>query len=398
MRTPSEIKDDEYNEFYSHLSHDYQPPYSRIHYKVEGTTEFNALLFIPDHTPMDLMFSDNKLKGVQLYVRRVFILDEAEAMLPRYLRFVKGVVDSADLPLNVSREILQQERTLTRIKSNLVKKILDTLKDRLSKDREGYTKFYKELGSILKEGLALDFDNKKKISELLLFESTGTKAGEYTTLQEYFTRMSASQEEIYFITGENRNELEYSPYLEALKEKGYEVLFLTDSIDEIIVQHLTEFEEKKLKSVTKGDIDLADDKEKSKKELEEKEKDFKTLEEFIQKELENDIKEVRLSTRLLSSPACLIADDHAMSASMERLMRSMNQNVPDNKRILEINPEHALIKKVKELSEGDKKDDAASLIKLLYNQSVIAEGGKIANPGEFVSQLTKLMEEHAAVL
>jgi len=331
-------------------------------------------------------------------VRRVFIMDEAEAMLPRYLRFVKGVVDSADLPLNVSREILQQERTLTRIKSNLVKKILDTLKDRLSKDREGYTKFYKELGSILKEGLALDFDNKKKISELLLFESTGTKAGEYTTLQEYFTRMSASQEEIYFITGENRNELEYSPYLEALKEKGYEVLFLTDSIDEIIVQHLTEFEEKKLKSVTKGDIDLADDKEKSKKELEEKEKDFKTLEEFIQKELENDIKEVRLSTRLLSSPACLIADDHAMSASMERLMRSMNQNVPDNKRILEINPEHALIKKVKELSEGDKKDDAASLIKLLYNQSVIAEGGKIANPGEFVSQLTKLMEEHAAVL
>ena len=395
MRSPSDIKDDEYNEFYSHLSHDYQKPYARVHYKVEGTTEFNALLFFPDHMPMDLMFSENKIKGVQLYVRRVFIMDEAEAMLPRYLRFVRGVVDSADLPLNVSREILQQERTLTRIKSNLVKKILDTLKEKLGKDREGYTKFFKELGAILKEGLALDFENKKKISELLLFESTATKTGEYTTLAEYFSRMPAGQEEIYYITGENRAELENSPYLEALKNKGYEVLFLTDSIDEIITQHLTEYEEKKFKSVTKGDIDLSDDKEKAKKDKEEKEKEYKGLEEFIQKELDEHIKEVRLSSRLLSSPACLVADEYGMSASMERLMRSMQQDVPVTKRILEINPDHTLIKKVRDLAEGDKKEDASKLVKLLYNQSVIAEGGKITNPGDFVSQLTTLMEEHA---
>jgi len=398
MRSPSDIKDEEYNEFYSHLSHDYQPPYARVHYKAEGTTEFNALLFFPDHMPVDLMFRDSRLKGVQLYVRRIFIMDEAEAMLPRYLRFVRGVVDSADLPLNVSREILQQERTLTRIKSNLVKRILDTLKDRLSKDREGYTKFFKELGAILKEGLALDFENKKKLSELLLFESTGTRAGECTSLPEYFSRMPATQQEIYYITGENRAELEDSPYLEALKEKGYEVLFLIDSIDEIITQHLTEYEEKKLKSVTKGDIDLSEDKEKSKKEREEKEKDFEGLEEFIQKELEEHVKEVRISSRLLSSPACLVADEYGMSASMERLMRAMQQNVPVTKRIMEINPDHPLIKKVKELAEGEKKDDASTLVKLLYSQSVIAEGGKIANPGEFVGKLSKLMEEYAKTL
>ncbi len=265
MRPASEIKEEEYEEFYKHVSHDYNKPFTHIHYKAEGTTEFNALLFLPSQMPFDMMFSDDKPKGVHLYVKRVFITDEAEALMPRYLRFVKGVVDSSDLPLNVSREILQQEKALHTIKSNLQKKVLDTLGEKLDKDRKTYEDFFRELGSILKEGIALDFSNREKLLDLMLFQSTTTKPGEYCTLAEYLGRMPEDQEHIYFISGESRQEVENSPYLESLKKKQYEVLLLVDTIDEFIAQHLNEYKEKKFKSAAHGDISLEKDKDKKDK-------------------------------------------------------------------------------------------------------------------------------------
>ena len=399
-RSPKEVKEDEYKEFYKQLTHDYTDHYAKIHYRVEGVTEYTALLFIPAKAPFDLMFAAEKFKGIHLYVKRIFIMDDAEALMPRYLRFVKGVLDSSDLPLNVSREILQQDKLLAKIKTNLVKKVLDTLAQKKEKDKDKYLDFFKELGGILKEGLASDFENQKKIMELLLFESTSTKPGEYVSLDEYVKNMPSDQKEIYYITGESRAEVENSPHLEAFNKKKFEVLYLTDSIDELISQHMNEYEGKKIKSVLKGDLDLSsteEEKESNKKALSEKQDSFKGLLELIQKKLDENVKEVRLANRLVSSPACLVTDEFGMSSSMERLMKSMNQNVPKTKRIFELNPDHSIIKLLNELYVKDRKKTDDYIV-LLYNQALIAEGGKLDNPDKFSGIFSNVMEENIKTL
>jgi len=393
MRSASKIKKEEYNEFYKHISHDFQDPYDKIHSKVEGTIEYTSLLYIPSHMPFDLMFSEEKAKGIQLYVKKVFIMDDIETLMPRYLRFIKGVVDSSDLPLNVSREILQKERILQKIKKNLVKKVIKTFKEKLSKDRDGYTKFYKELGSIIKEGVVLDHENQKSILDVLLFESSTTKEGEFTTLEEYVDRMKKDQKEIFIITGTSRQEVESSPYIESLKEKGYEVLFLTDTIDEYVSQNITEYKEKKFSLVSKGKINLDNDndKEKNDKELSEKETEMKPLTDYIGERFKDDIKEVRVTNRLVSSPSCLVADENAMSVGMEQLMRSMGQDIPKTKRIMEINPNNELIQIMNKMVDDKKEKELEDMVEIIYGQSVLAEGGKLKNPAKFNALITKML-------
>lgn len=398
MRSPAEVKDEEYEEFYKHLSHDYDKPLAQIHFRAEGVTEFTALLYIPAHMPFNLMLPDEKLKGVQLYVRRVFILDDADAMMPRYLRFVKGVVDSSDLPLNVSREILQQDRLLAKIKSNLVKKVLDTLSERMEKDREQYTAFFRELGAVLKEGLALDYENREKIQSLLLFENSNTKAGELASLDEYLNAMAADQECIYYITGESREELEHSPYLETLRAKKYPVLFMTEAIDELVMQHMTEYKEKKFRSVTRGSLEPEQDEDKQDEKQEgEQAQTYQGLMEYIQKRLDEHVKEVKISSRLVESPACLVTDEFALSANMERLLKAMRQDVPPTKRILEINPTHPLIKTMQTLYEKDR-SKLEDLVDGIYDQALIAEGRKLQHPERFTHLITELLTEKAASL
>jgi molecular chaperone HtpG len=390
-KKPAEINDEEYNEFYKLLSHDYEKPFERIHYSAEGTTEFNALLYLPARMPFDLLMQGDRMRGVHLYVRRVFIMDDAEALMPRYLRFVKGVVDSGDLPLNVSREILQQDRILARIKSNLVKKILDTLKARLEKDRAGYVDFYKSLGAILKEGVALDYENRDKIMDLLLFESTSTKPGEYTTLADYVKAMPEQQKAIYVLTGNNRKELENSPYLEAVREKNYEVLFFIDPVDEWLLPNMPAYQEKPFRSLDKGELDGSDE-----KKQEAQTEEYKDLIEYLKKKFEDGVKDVRVSARLVKSISCLVADEYDMGAHMEQLMKAMRQDVPKAKRILEINAAHPLTQKFRTLlAEGDKADLAAELADAFYMHAVIAEGGRIEDTAGFGELFSKLLLGHA---
>lgn len=394
MKRPAEITAEEYDEFYKHISHDYEKPFERIHYSAEGATEFNALLYLPARMPFDLLMQGDRMRGVQLYVKRVFIMDDAEALMPRWLRFVKGVVDSADLPLNVSREILQQDRILAKIKSNLVKKIIDSLKSRLESDRAGYTEFFKSLGSIIKEGVAIDYENRDKILDLLLFESTATKPGEYTTLEAYLSAMPAEQKEIFVLTGDSRAELEKSPYLEAVRKKNFEVLFLTDPVDEWILPNLPQYKDKKFRLLSKGEAPTASDEEKEKQEKQKE--DLKALVEWLGKRFEDRLKEVRVSTRLVTSPSCLVADEHDMGAHMEQLMKAMRQEVPKSKRILELNPTHALVVKLNEIyANPEKASLTGELADALYANAVIAEGGRLEDPLAFADLFTKLLLEHA---
>ena len=382
-RSKNDIKTEEYNEFYKHISHDWTEPEETIHYNVEGTLEFNSILFIPQKAPMN-MFQDQSKAGVHLYVKRVFIMDDCKALIPEYLRFVKGVVDSNDLPLNVSREILQEDRLLAKISTNLVSKILSIFKSIKEKNFERYTKIFKEFGRNLKEGVYSDFSNKEKLQELLIFESTHTKNDEMCSLEDYITRMPEDQKEIYYITGTDRNIVEQSPYLESLKKKGFEVLFFIDPIDEWMTQALNEFKGKKLKSILKGDLEL--NKEETKKNTEEN----KEILDKIKSLLDDKLQEVRFSTRLTDSACCLVADDNAMSAQMEKIYQAMNQPLPPSKRILELNPDHKLIKTILESAKNDDKslkDD----IDLLYQQALILEGSPVDNPNVFAQTLTELM-------
>lgn len=394
MKRPAEITDEEYGEFYKHISHDYEKPFERIHYSAEGATEFNALLYLPSRMPFDLLMQGDRMRGVQLYVKRVFIMDDAEALMPRWLRFVKGVVDSSDLPLNVSREILQQDRILAKIKSNLVKKIIDSMKSRLESDRAGYTEFFRSLGSIIKEGVAIDYENRDKILDLLLFESTATKPGEYTTLEAYVSAMPADQKEIFVLTGDSRAELEKSPYLEAVRKKNFEVLFLTDPVDEWILPNMPQYKDKKFRSLSKGELPEGSDDEK--KEQEKQKEDFKALVEWLGKRFEDRIKEVRVSSRLVTSPSCLVADEYDMGAHMEQLMKAMRQEVPKSKRILEVNPAHELVARLNGI-HGDqaKAGLAGELADALYANAVIAEGGKLEDPVAFAEFFSRLLLEHA---
>ena len=392
-RSKSEVTEDEYEEFYKHVSHDFEKPLKTIHYSAEGTSEFKALLYLPAHKPFDLFMPERK-KGVQLYVRRVFITDSCEQLLPDYLRFVKGVVDSSDLPLNVSREILQEDVQIKRIQKSLVGKILSTLSEMREKEADDYLAFYKEFGPVLKEGVHFDYANRDKLQELLLFESTATDAGSFVSLKEYQERMPEGQEEIYFITGTSRAALEQSPHLEIFRKKGYEVLFLTDPVDEWVVQGLPEYGGKKLKAVDRGDVIPATEEEKKEQEAkrEEAAKQYGDLLSFVKEKLAERVKEVRLSNRLTDSACCLVADEHGLNANMERILRAMNQTVPESKRILELNPDHPIMQVMATLFGKDKTNPRlADYCDLLYDQALLTEGSPIADPLRFTRLVAELM-------
>jgi molecular chaperone HtpG len=391
LRPKSEITADEYVEFYKHLSHDSEPPAKTVHYTAEGTIEFRALLYLPAHKPFDLLWGDEHRKGLHLYIQRVFIMDDCEALLPPYLRFIKGVVDSPDLPLNVSREMLQQSAPLEKIKSNLTLKILNTLDEMKRKEFDAYLDFYKELGPILKEGLAQDWSNREKLADLLLFESTKTEPGKFTTLSQYVENMTVSQPEIYYLIGESREQIEHSPYLEAFREKGQEVLLLTDPIDEFIVQPLREYKGKKLKAVDKGQLEQA-------AVDEDKKKQFKPLLDFMKEKLP-ELKEVRLSSRLKESAACLVADEGDPSAHMERLVQRMGrgQELPPAKRILEVNADHPAIAALQQVFAKDAKDARLEkYTRLLYDQAVLAEGSKVKDPVALAQRINELLVRDAS--
>ncbi|MEI6207650.1 MAG: molecular chaperone HtpG [Desulfuromonadales bacterium] len=397
VRPKSEVTEEEYTEFYKHVSHDYDAPFRTIHFSAEGTSEFKALLYLPAKKPFDMFMSDRK-KGLQLYVKRVFISDKCEELIPDYLRFVKGVVDSADLPLNVSREILQEDVLIKRIQKGLVSKILSTLAEVREKENAEYVKFWKEFGQVIKEGMHFDYANKEKLQELILFESTATEAGSFVSLKEYVGRMPESQKEIYFITGASRETLEQSPHLEAFRAKGYEVLFMTDPVDEWVTQSLTEYQEKPLKAVDRGDISLDSDDEKKEKEKkrEEAQKEFSDLISVISERLKDKVKEVRFSNRLTDSACCLVADEYGMNANMERIMKAMNQAVPESKRILELNPDHAILKAMAAIHN---KDNAAPVLTdyadLLFDQALLTEGSTIKDPLRFTKLVSDLMVKAA---
>ncbi len=386
LRDKNEIKESEYCEFYKHISHDFNDPLEIIHYKVEGTVEFTALLFIPKKLPFNIFFTDYKI-GPMLYVKRVQIMENCEELLPPYLRFVKGVVESSDLPLNVSREILQNNRQVEIIKKNLVTKILDTLKNMKKNDYEKYLSFYKEFGKILKEGIHIDFAKKEEIASLLLFESLNNEKDKFIDLDNYIEQMKDGQEEIYYITGSSREELENSPYLEAFKDKGYNVLFMTDDIDDFIMGSLLEYKGKKLKSVIKGDIKLAENKE--------KEKDFKDLIGFIKDYLKDKVENVRFSGRLKDSPCCLVAGENDIDPQMAKIFQAMGQSVPEIKRTLEINPDHELIKALNEKLIKNKEDEKLKeIVDILYNQALLLEGSKPDNVNLFVNRVVNVLTEN----
>ncbi|BCR03324.1 chaperone protein HtpG [Desulfuromonas versatilis] len=391
LKDKSEISTEEYNEFYKHVSHDFTDPARVIHYRAEGTVEFSALLYIPSKRPFDIFYQDYKV-GPTLYVRRVQIMDHCEAMLPSYLRFVKGVVESADLPLNVSREILQDNRTVSVIKKNLTKKVLETLAEMKKEDAEAYGNFYEQFGRVLKEGIHHDFERRETIAELLLFESTKTEPGKKTTLAEYLERMPADQKEIYYITGTDRASAEASPYLEVFKEKGIEVLIMTDDFDDIIISGLGTYKEKEFQSAIKGDLDL------DKQDKEEKKKEFGDLLELMKEELKDLVAEVRISGRLKDSAVCLVAGEHDLDPKMVKMFQAMGQEVPKGQRVLEINPDHELIARMKQLFAADRSSaQLKQYTGLLYDQALLLEGDKPRDPVAFAKALSKLMAEGVSV-
>lgn len=396
-RAKSDVTEEEYTEFYKHVSHDYDAPFRTIHFSAEGASEFKALLYLPAKKPFDMFMNDRK-KGLQLYVRRVFISDKCEELIPDYLRFVKGVVDSSDLPLNVSREILQEDVQIKRIQKSLVGKILSTLAEVKDQSFDEYVTFWKEFGQVIKEGMHFDYANKEKLQELILFESTSTEAGSFVSLKEYVGRMPEGQKDIYYITGSSRETLEQSPHLEAFRAKGYEVLFLTDPVDEWVVQSLTEYNEKHLKAVDRGDISLDSDEEKMEKEKkrEEAQKEFSDLISLLNDRLKDKVKEVRFSNRLTDSACCLVADEYGMNANMERIMKAMNQAVPESKRILELNSDHAILKAMASIHQKDASAAAlADYADLLYDQALLTEGSTIKDPLRFTRLVSDLMVKAA---
>jgi len=392
-RPKSEISEEEYQEFYKHISHDYDKPLSTIHYSAEGVSEFKSIVYIPSHKPFDLFLRDHK-KGVHLYVKRVYITDNCEALLPDYLRFIKGVVDSSDLPLNVSREILQEDVQIKRIQKSLVGKILSTLAEMREKAYEDYLKFWGEFGPVLKEGIHFDYANKEKLQDLLLFESSKTENGKFVTFKEYVERMPEGQKEIYYITGMSRASVENSPYMEVFRKKGYEVLYLTDPVDEWVVQSLNSYAEKHLKAIDRGDLELDSEEEKQAHEAkkEEAKKEYGSLISFIQETLKEKVKEVRLSSRLTESACCLVADEMGLNANMEKILKSMNQEVPEAKRILELNPDHPIMQVMTAMYEKDKENAKLSdYCELLFDQALLTEGSPIKDPLRFTKLVSELM-------
>jgi len=390
-RSKSEITPEQYVEFYKHVSHDYQEPLTYTHNRVEGRSEYTQLLYIPAHAPFDL-WDRNKRGGIKLYVKRVFIMDDAEQLMPIYLRFVKGVIDSSDLPLNVSREILQESRDVKVIREGSTKRVLSMLEELADSDeqekKDKYVSFWKEFGQVLKEGIGEDSSNKERIAKLIRFASThNDNDGQTTSFAEYVSRMKEGQDKIYYATGESYAAAKNSPHLEIFRKKGVEVLLLTDRVDEWMLSFLNDFEGKSLVSVAKGDLDLGKlEDEAEKKVHEETEASYKELVEKMKTALSEKAKEVRVTFRLTDSPACLVADENELSGNLMRMLKASGQNAPESKPILEINPDHPLVQRLK--YEEAKFDDWANI---LFDQAMLAEGGSLADPAGFVKRLNDML-------
>jgi molecular chaperone HtpG len=393
-RSKSDISDEQYDEFYKHVSHDFQSPLTHTHNRVEGRSEYTQLLYVPSHAPFDL-WDRNKRGGIKLYVKRVFIMDDAEQLMPAYLRFIKGVIDSNDLPLNVSREILQESRDVKVIREGSTKRVLGMLEELANADeqekKDKYTTFWKEFGQVLKEGIGEDATNKDRIAKLLRFSSTANdNADQNTSLADYLARVKEGQDKIYYATGDSYSAAKNSPHLEIFRKKGVEVLLLTDRVDEWMLSFLTEFEGKELVSVAKGGLDLgALEDEAEKKEHEETETSYKELVEKMKAALGDKAKDVRVTFRLTDSPACLVADENELSGNLLRMLKAAGQSAPESKPILEINPNHPLVTRLKY-------EDAASSqfgdwAHILFDQAMLAEGGSLSDPASFVKRLNEML-------
>ncbi|OBH72490.1 molecular chaperone HtpG [Mycobacterium intracellulare] len=385
-RPKDEVSEEEYKEFYKHIAHAWDDPLEVIAMKAEGTFEYQALLFIPSHAPFDL-FNRDAQTGIQLYVKRVFIMGDCDQLMPEYLRFVKGVVDAQDMSLNVSREILQQDRQIKAIRRRLTKKVLSTIKDLQSERPDDYRTFWTQFGRVVKEGLLSDFDNQETLLQISSFASTHSEE-EATTLAQYVERMKDGQTQIFYATGETRQQILKSPHLEAFKAKGYEVLLLTDPVDEVWVGTVTEFDGKPLQSIAKGEVDLSAEGDESEAEREEQQKEFADLLAWLKDTLADHVKEVRLSTRLTDSPACLITDAFGITPALARLYRASGQDIPVGKRILELNPNHPLVTGLRQAHQ-DRSDDPsiAETAELLYGTALLAEGGALDDPARFAEIL-----------
>ncbi len=389
-RSKQDITDEEYNEFYKHIGHDWEEPLARVHNKVEGKHSYTSLLYIPGRAPFDLWDRDKK-HGLKLYVKRVFIMDDAEQLLPNYLRFVRGVVDSDDLPLNVSREILQRNQVIDSIRSACTKRILSLLDGIAKKDEKKYQKFWDAFGRVIKEGPAEDFANKENIAKLLRFSTTHTDSEtQDVSLSAYVSRMKEGQDKIYYITADSFAAAKNSPHLEIFRKKGLEVILLSERVDEWLTGHFTDFDGKAFQSVAKGDLNLGDLEDKEEKEAKEKaQEDNKDLVAKIKTVLTDDkVKEVRLTNRLTTSPACLVVEDHEMSTHLERLLKDVGQDVPNVKPILEINPEHPLVLKFKDEADETRFSDWANI---LFDQALLSEGGQLEDPATFIKRLNELL-------
>ena len=385
----SKIKDEDYKELYKHISHDFEDPLAWAHNKVEGSMEYINLLYVPARAPFDLWNREGQ-RGLKLYVQRVFVMDDAEQFLPMFLRFIKGVIDTKDLPLNISREILQNDRVTEKLRGALVKRVLSLLEELAEKEPEKYAKFWTAFGSVLKEGPGEDFANKERIAKLFRFASTHTDTNAQTvTLADYIARMKPGQDKIYYVTAESFEAAKNSPALEVFRQKSIEVLLLSDRVDEWWLGHLTEFETKKLQSVAKGDLDLGslEDKE-AKEEIKKETDEFESVLKQMKEVLGDKVKEVRISHRLTSSPSCVVADDNDMGIHMQRIMQAAGQNFGGSKPIFEINPKHVLVSNIKMEADDER---FAEWTKLLFEQAVLAEGGHLDNPAEFVQRMNKLL-------
>jgi len=391
IRPKSEISDEEYNEFYKHVGHDFEDPLAHSHNRVEGRTEYTSLLYIPARAPFDL-WDREKRHGIKLYVQRVFIMDDAEHLMPNYLRFIRGVIDSNDLPLNVSREILQHNKIIDNMRAGSVKKVLDSLQSIANKDEEKYSKFWGEFGNVMKEGPAEDHANQQKIAKLLRFATTLADSSEQNvSLDQYIERMPEGQDSIYYITADSHIAAKNSPHLEVFRKKGIEVLLLSDRVDEWLASSLNEYAEKPLKSVTRGELDLGEAEDETEKaQKKEAEESFKPLVERVKELLTDKVSEVRITHRLTNSPACLVTGEHDMNANLERILKAAGQNIPTSKPILELNPEHPLVVKLQAEEQGERFDELSNI---LFDQALLSEGGQLEDPAGFVQRLNKLLLE-----
>ena len=391
LRSRSEVSDEEYQEFYKHVAHDWQDALTWSHNKVEGKLEYTSLIYVPGKAPFD-MWSREAPRGLKLYVQRVFILDDAEQFLPLYLRFVKGVLDSADLSLNVSREILQQDPNVTSMKNALTKRVLDALEKLSKSDGEKYQLFWTEFGQVLKEGPAEDFNNKEKVAALLRFTTTTSEGQDQTqSLDDYIARMKEGQEKLYYVTADNYGTASSSPHLEVFERKGIEVLLLHDRVDEWLMSHLTEYDGKQFQDVARATLDLGDLADEEEKEAQEAaEKENEALVERVKAALEDKVQEVRISHRLTDSPGCLVTGDDEMGMQMRKMLESAGQAVPDTKRIFELNPNHPLVER---LDAEQDESQFSELAKILYDQSALAEGTQLEEPAVYVQRINKLLLE-----